>query len=133
MRRRAAAEMENLGASVPSANAPVSSLSGGQRQAVAIARSLIWGRRLLIMDEPTAALGPRQTDFVLRLIRRVRDEQNLSVLLITHNLPDVFAVADRVTVLRLGERVMTCPIADATTESLFEAITGAAYAHDLPR
>jgi ABC-type sugar transport system ATPase subunit len=133
MRRRAAEEMERLGASVPAVNAPVSSLSGGQRQAVAIARSLIWGSRLLIMDEPTAALGPRQTEFVLRLIKRVRDEQGLSILLITHNLPDVFAVADRVTVLRLGERVLTCPTSEVSTESLFEAITGATYAHDLSR
>jgi ABC-type sugar transport system ATPase subunit len=125
MRRRAAEELATVGARVPSAVVPVSALSGGQKQAVAISRSLIWGRRLLIMDEPTAALGARQTHYVLELIKRVRDDRGMAILLISHSLPDVFEVADRVTVLRLGEDVMTAPIGDCTTESLLGAITGA--------
>jgi len=125
MRRRAAEELATVGARVPSPVVPVGALSGGQRQAVAISRSLIWGRRLLIMDEPTAALGARQTHYVLELIKRVRDERGMAILLISHSLPDVFEVADRVTVLRLGEAVMTAPIGDCTTASLLAAITGA--------
>ncbi len=77
------------------------------------------------MDEPTAALGARQTHYVLELIKRVRDDRGMAILLISHSLPDVFEVADRVTVLRLGEDVMTAPIGDCTTESLLGAITGA--------
>jgi ABC-type sugar transport system ATPase subunit len=102
----------------------VSTLSGGQRQAVAVARAAVWGTRLLIMDEPTAALGVTQTAFVLELMRRVRDEKGLAIILISHNLPEVFEVADRVTVLRLGQRVLSCDIAEATTERLVAAQAG---------
>jgi ABC-type sugar transport system ATPase subunit len=125
MRRRATKELASVGARVPSSSVPVSALSGGQRQAVAISRALIWGRRLLILDEPTAALGARQTHFVLDLIKRVRDEQGMSILLISHSLPDVFAVADRITVLRLGEDVLTCAVSETSTDALLGAITGA--------
>ena len=77
------------------------SLSGGQRQAVAVARAIAWGTRIVIMDEPTAALGVRESGQVLELIKEVRG-QGLAVIMISHNLPEVFMVADRITVLRLG-------------------------------
>jgi simple sugar transport system ATP-binding protein len=91
---------------------------------VAIARSVIWGRKVLIMDEPTAALGPRQTQIVLDVMRKVRAERDLTILWISHNLPEVFEVADRVTVLRLGRRVLTSRVEDTTTEALLRAMTG---------
>ncbi len=125
MRSEAATRLASLGARVPSARAEVEVMSGGQRQAVAVARAAIWGTTMIMMDEPTAALGVAQTAQVLELMRRVRDEHGISVLLISHNLPDVFAVADRVSVLRLGERVLTAPIDEVTTTSLIEAMTGA--------
>ncbi|MFD0660718.1 ATP-binding cassette domain-containing protein [Thermocatellispora tengchongensis] len=105
--------------------AEVGSMSGGQKQAVAVARAAMWGSALIMMDEPTAALGVAQTESVLDLIRRIRDEKGLPVLLISHNLPDVFSVADRVTVLRLGRRVLTAPIGEVTATGLIEAMTGA--------
>jgi ABC-type sugar transport system ATPase subunit len=114
-----------LGAQLPSDAAPVVGLSGGQRQAVAIARALAWGARLIIMDEPTAALGVRQREFVLDLITKVRDERGMSVLLISHSLPDVFRVADRITVLRLGQDVLSAPAADLDNDSILRAMTGA--------
>ncbi|GAA3839794.1 ATP-binding cassette domain-containing protein [Sphaerisporangium flaviroseum] len=104
---------------------PVAMLSGGQRQSVAIARALIGEPRLVILDEPTAALGVEQTAQVLDLIRRLRD-RGLAVLLISHNLADVRAVSDRVTVLRLGRNAGEFRTADASQESIVAAITGAA-------
>jgi simple sugar transport system ATP-binding protein len=124
MRRRAGAELEALGVALPSLQAPVESLSGGQRQAVAIARAAIWGRRLLIMDEPTAALGPHQRAFVIDLMRRVRDERGLTILWISHNLPEVLETADRVSVLRLGARVLDRPASEVTAEQLMRAMAG---------
>jgi fructose transport system ATP-binding protein len=104
MRQQAAEQMRNLGIRINSVNQKVETLSGGQRQAVAVARAAAWGRKVVILDEPTAALGVRETHQVLDLIRRVR-EQGLSVLLISHNMPDVFAIADRIHIHRLGRRV----------------------------
>jgi ABC-type sugar transport system ATPase subunit len=128
MRRRASAELESLGVSLPSATAPVETLSGGQRQAVAIARAAVWGRRVLIMDEPTAALGPHQRAFVIELMRRVRDERGLTILWISHNLPEVLETADRVSVLRLGARVLEQPAQDTTADRLMRAMAGVAEA-----
>ncbi len=125
MSEAAIVELERLGARTPTTTVEVESLSGGQRQAVAVARASLWGSALIMMDEPTAALGVAQTASVLDLIRRVRDERGLSVLLISHSLPDVFAVADRVTVLRLGESVLTENISALTTNDLIGAMTGA--------
>ncbi|MGO4299370.1 ATP-binding cassette domain-containing protein [Leifsonia sp. RAF41] len=124
MSARATQELARLGARTPSSTVEVEALSGGQKQAVAVARASIWGTALIMLDEPTAALGVAQTEQVLNLVRRLRDERGISVLLISHNLPDVFAVADRATVLRLGERVLTSPIADVTTNDLIAAMTG---------
>jgi ABC-type sugar transport system ATPase subunit len=124
MRQEVQEQLDKLGIQLKSLRAPVGSLSGGQRQAVAVARAAVWGSRVLILDEPAAALGVRQTEQVLQLIERVRDEQGLSVILITHALPEVFRVADRVSVMRLGRRVHVADVAASTTESLIAAMAG---------
>ena len=123
MRRRTTEQLGQLGIKLPSVKAPASALSGGQQQAVAVARAAVWGRRMLILDEPTAALGTQQTETVLALMERVRDERGLSIIFVSHNLPHVFRVADRITVLRLGERVLTTPTARTTSEELIMAMT----------
>jgi ABC-type sugar transport system ATPase subunit len=124
MRSRLAAELDVLGTHIPSLRTPVDSLSGGQRQAVAVARAATWGRKVLILDEPVAALAPQQTQNVLALMDRVRRERDLSVVFISHSLPHVFEAADRVTVMRRGRNVLTEPVADATTNGLIAAMTG---------
>ncbi len=91
----------DLAAHLPHLDKPVSALSGGQRQAIAVSRAALWGSRVVLLDEPTAALGVAQTAMVYDLVRRLRD-RGLAVVLISHNMADVFAVADRITVLRLG-------------------------------
>jgi simple sugar transport system ATP-binding protein len=124
MRAQTASHLHDLGVSLPSISVPVETFSGGQRQAVAVARAAAWGRRFLIMDEPVAALGVQQTTHVLDLMERARDEKGLSVILISHNLPEVLRVADRITVLRLGRRVGTVAARDATASLLIGAMTG---------
>jgi simple sugar transport system ATP-binding protein len=126
MRERTAAHLRDLAVNLPSITVPVETFSGGQRQAVAVARASVWGQRLVIMDEPVAALGVQQTTHVLDLMQRTRDEKGLSVILISHNLPEVLRVADRITVLRLGRRVGTLDATDATATLLVAAMTGAA-------
>jgi ABC-type sugar transport system ATPase subunit len=125
MRRRAADQLDTLGIDLPSLKSETAALSGGQRQAVAVAKAAIWGRSLLLMDEPTAALGVGQTDFVLRLMERLRDEQGLSILFISHNLPNVMRVVDRLTVLRLGTPIFTGAIDEVTEHDLITYMTGA--------
>jgi len=124
MSEAAIQQLSQLGARTPTSHVEVEALSGGQRQAVAVARASLWGTALVMLDEPTAALGVAQTTSVLDLVRRLRDERGLSVLLVSHNLPDVFAVADRATVLRLGENVLTTDIADVDSTDLISAMTG---------
>jgi simple sugar transport system ATP-binding protein len=114
----------DLGVAVKDADAAVAYLSGGQRQGVAVARAASWASRVIIMDEPTAALGVVQTENVLNVIRRVRD-RGVSVVLISHNMPDVLKVSDRIEVLRLGRRVARFRRDEATLESLVGAMTGA--------
>lgn len=115
--------LRELAARIPSVREPVASLSGGQRQTVAIARSLLLDPRIIMLDEPTAALGVAQTAEVLNLIERVRD-RGLGVIIISHNMEDVRAVADRIVVLRLGRNNgVFSP--DATNNELVTAITGA--------
>ena len=96
---------------VRSIRQPVASLSGGQRQSVAIAKAVLWNSKLVIMDEPTAALGVAQTRMVLDLVRRLAD-RGLAVIIISHNMNDVFEVADRIAVLRLGKMVAQGPVGD---------------------
>lgn len=117
--------LRELAAKIPSVRLPVAALSGGQRQTVAIARSLLGSPKLIILDEPTAALGVAQTAEVLNLVERLRD-QGLGVLLITHNMQDVQSVADRVAVLRLGKNNGEFDARTTSIEEVVAAITGAA-------
>jgi D-xylose transport system ATP-binding protein len=100
----------------------VATLSGGQRQSVAVARAVLWNSRLVILDEPTAALGVAQTQQVLDLVGRLAD-QGLAVVLISHNLHDIFAVAHRITVLRLGRSIGVYQRTETTQQELVQAIT----------
>ena len=106
----------------------VAGLSGGQRQAVAVAKSVMWDSRLVILDEPTAALGVAQTRQVLDLVKRLA-ERDLGVVIVTHNLHDVFEVADRITVLRLGQRVALLDRAKTTQQDVVHAITSGTLDH----
>ncbi|HEY9293921.1 MAG TPA: ATP-binding cassette domain-containing protein [Microlunatus sp.] len=115
--------LRSLSAKIPSVRIPIAALSGGQRQTVAIARSLLGQPALVMLDEPTAALGVAQTAEVLNLIERLR-EQGLGVLLVSHNMADVQAVCDTIHVLRLGRDAGDFP-GDTTSEKLVAAITGA--------
>src|ERR687890_387401 len=115
--------LNELSARIPSVREPVASLSGGQRQTVAIARSLLLDPKLILLDEPTAALGVAQTAEVLNLVERVRD-RGLGVIMISHNMEDVRAVADRIVVLRLGRNNGVFE-PDASNQELVSAITGA--------
>src|SRR5205807_6572985 len=99
---------------------PVAAMSGGQRQSIAVARAVMWNSKVVLLDEPTAALGVAQTRQVLDLVKRLR-EQGLAVVLISHNLVDVFEVADRITVLRLGRNVGVYERARRTQEEIVQA------------
>jgi len=107
---------------IRSVRQPVGSLSGGQRQAVAVAKAVMRQAKLVILDEPTAALGVTQTRVVLDLIHRLKD-QGIAVIVISHNLNDVMAVADRVAVLRLGHLVTVAPLSRLDAESIVDLMT----------
>jgi len=109
---------------IGSVRTKVASLSGGQRQSVAISKAVMWKSKVLLLDEPTAALGVAQTEQVLALIARLH-EQGLGVVIISHNLAEVLGVADRIVVLRLGRRVATFERGEATPDDVVAAITGA--------
>ena len=113
-----------LSARIPSVRIPVASLSGGQRQTVSIARSLLGDPKIIILDEPTAALGVAQTAEVLDLIERLR-ERGLGVIMVSHNMEDVRAVADQVVVLRLGRNNGVFDVANVSSQEIIAAITGA--------
>ncbi len=123
MRNGARQAFSELGVDLQNAQSVVANLSGGQRQSVAVARSVAWASRLVFLDEPTAALGVLQTGRVLDVIRRIRD-RGIAAVLISHNMPQVLAVADRIEVLRLGKRVATYPAAGTTVDQLVAAMTG---------
>jgi len=118
--------LRTLDVKLPSARTVVSSLSGGQRQSIAVAKCILRKAKVVLLDEPTAALGVAQTKQVLALIRRLR-EQGLAVVVISHNLADVFEVVDRVVVLRLGRRVASFDIKNTTPERIIASITGAEF------
>lgn len=127
MEKRAVDALRGLSVKLPSVRTQIAALSGGQRQSVAVARSVMWDAKVVLLDEPTAALGVAQTRQVLDLIRRLRDKQ-IGVVVISHNLADVFEVCDRIFVLRLGRRVADFRVAEATREQVVAAITGAEVA-----
>jgi D-xylose transport system ATP-binding protein len=129
MEREARAVLRGLAVKLPSLRRPVAFLSGGQRQAVAVGRAVLWGSKVVLLDEPTAALGVEQTAMVLQLVRQLRD-RDLAVVFISHNLVDVFSVADRITVMRLGRHVATFDRKAVTPRDVVEAITGTTH---LPR
>src|SRR5579872_159822 len=123
MEKAAAETLRSLNVTtVRSIRQPVGSLSGGQRQSVAVARAVMWNSKLVIMDEPTAALGVAQTTQVLDLIGRLRD-QGLAVVVVSHNLNDVFAVADRIAVLHLGRMVLEKTTSELDRQSVVEYMT----------
>ncbi len=124
METRAVAVLRRLSVKIPNVRVPIASLSGGQRQSVAVARSVMRENRVVFLDEPTAALGVAQTREVLELVKRLRDEGH-GVVIISHNMADVFEVADRICVLRLGRRVGTYEASKVSREQLVGLMTGA--------
>ena len=112
-----------LAVNLPSVRRPVSFLSGGQRQAVAVSRAVLWGSKVVLLDEPTAALGVEQTAMVLRLIGQLRD-RGLAVVLISHNMSNVFQVSDRISVLRQGRAAGTYRTSEVKNNDIVAAITG---------
>ncbi|HEX4060284.1 MAG TPA: ATP-binding cassette domain-containing protein [Streptosporangiaceae bacterium] len=124
MRQRAVTAFAELGVKLPDVTAPVGTMSGGQRQSVAVARAVLYASKVIFMDEPTAALGVVQRERVLDTIRRVRD-RGIAVVLISHNMPEVLAVADRVEVMRMGRRVAIYTTSQTSVEELVGAMTGA--------
>jgi len=126
MEQQAAGLLETLTVRLPSVRQEVGLLSGGQRQSVAIARSLIGEAKVVLLDEPTAALGVQQTAQVLALIKRLR-EQGLGVVVISHNLADVFEVVDRIFVMRLGRKAGVFDVGETSQEEIVAAITGAEF------
>jgi simple sugar transport system ATP-binding protein len=121
---------DELGATVRNYSGSIGAMSGGQKQAVAVARAAAWAQRVILLDEPTAALGVVQTKGVLDLIRRVRD-RGLGVVFISHQMPAVLQVADEVQVMRLGRRVATFKAQGTTMEELVGAMTGAVTQDDV--
>jgi len=130
MEKRALDVLGRLAVRIPNVRTPIASLSGGQRQSVAVARSVMWDARLVLLDEPTAALGVAQTRQVLELIRTLRGH-GLGVVVISHNLADVFEVCDRIIVLRLGRRVASFDVRNVNREQVVGAITGAQFGGDV--
>jgi fructose transport system ATP-binding protein len=124
MRREAGRQLSELKIGIQSLKEAVENLSGGQRQGVAVARAAAWGRRLVIMDEPTAALGVKETGQVVELIKRVRD-RGLPVILISHDMPHVFELANRIHVMRLGRRVAVVTPQSHTMAEVVAIMTGA--------
>jgi D-xylose transport system ATP-binding protein len=123
MARMAEDTLRSLSIRIPSLREPVASLSGGQRQAVAVGRAVLWGSRLILLDEPTAALGIEQTAQVLGLVKTLA-RKGLGVVIVSHNLVDVFSVADRICVLRLGANAGTFDRLTAAPDQIVSAITG---------
>lgn len=123
MRRQAEAAFTRLNVKLQDINAKVVNMSGGQRQGVAVARAMVWASKIILMDEPTAALGVVQTRNVSELIQRVK-AAGVAVVLVSHNLPYVFEIADRIEVMRLGRRVARFNTVETTLDDVLDAMTG---------
>jgi ABC-type sugar transport system ATPase subunit len=133
MEQAAAETLKGLSVTtVRSVRQPVASLSGGQRQSVAVAKAVMWNSKLVIMDEPTAALGVAQTAMVLELVRRLAD-RGLAVMIVSHNLNDVFQVADRIAVLHLGRMVAEGPASDFDRQIIVDLMTTGRSTRDVDR
>ena len=130
MQDESAGILSRLEIHIPSLTEQIRNLSGGQRQAVAIARSIYWSARLMIMDEPTAALGVSEQRKVLMLVRTLRD-QGVPVIIISHNMQDVFAVADRIVILRRGRKVAERFAAETTPDEIVSLMVGAEAVHEM--
>ncbi len=126
MRQEAARVLREVGVDLRGASVadPVEQLSGGQRQGIAVGRAVVWGQKVVLMDEPSAALGVEQTRHVHDLIRRLRD-RGVGVVLISHNMQEVMQVCDHVTVMRAGRTIVTVPVSEVSGEMLVGYITGA--------
>jgi D-xylose transport system ATP-binding protein len=127
MEKAASEVLHKIGTNFPSVLENVEYMSGGQRQAVALGRFINWGEKLILLDEPTAALGVRETSHVLDLVARTRKEKGVSMILISHNLQHVFQIADRIAVMRHGEVVGVRERNKTTPDEIVSLITGAVY------
>lgn len=126
MEKRSIKVLQDLSVSIPSVRTIIASLSGGQRQSVAISRAVMWNSKLVILDEPTAALGVLQSHQVLQLIKNLR-QQGLAVIVISHNLADIFEVVDRISILYLGRNNGVFDVHGTSQEQIVAAITGAEF------
>ena len=124
MRDKAREVLDSLQVKIPSINVSTKGMSGGQRQCLAIARALLWGRRIVILDEPTAALGVRESEQVLDVIRDLR-KHDVSVIIVSHNMQQLMSVADRITVMRLGRTIATRVVKNTQVSEIVGLITGA--------
>jgi ABC-type sugar transport system ATPase subunit len=131
MRRQTAAGFTRLGLTLPPPTTKVTALSGGQRQAVAIARAVLWGSHIVVLDEPAAALGVRQTAIVLSFIEGLR-EHGVACIFISHNMEHVMRVADRIVLMRLGEKIFDAPAAQTSGAELVSMMTGATAVRSQP-
>jgi ABC-type sugar transport system ATPase subunit len=122
MRARATELIESIGVNIPSVNTPVLRLSGGQRQAIAIARALHTHARILLLDEPLAAMGVKEGAIILDLIARLRERGDVSMIMILHNYVHVFQACDRVNLLRDGEIVLDKPTSETSVEEMTEVV-----------
>ena len=125
MRKEAEDQINDLNVRIPDLTKPVSTFSGGQRKGVVVARAAMWASKMILMDEPTAALGVNQVETVLDLVHRVRDT-GISVVFISHSMPEVFEVADRIVVMRLGEAIAEFDPKTSSTDDIVAAMTGSA-------
>ncbi len=130
MQKESLKVLDRLDIEIPTLTTPIRSLSGGQRQAVAIARAIYWQAKMLILDEPTAALGVSEQRKVLSLVKTLR-AQGVPIILISHNMQDVFAVADRVVVMRRGNKVGERKIAETTVDEIVSLRVGAEAVHEM--
>ena len=127
MEKRTLETMASIDIQLPSVKERVEFLSGGQRQAVSLGRFVAWGQKMALLDEPTAALGVRETRKVLDLIAKIREEKKISIILISHNLQQVFEVVDRIIVLRLGKIIGVRERRSTTADEIVSLITGAVF------